>query len=406
MSKLFESSVGYTKAARFLIGFYVMYNVFLVPIGIFIPRLSIVSLILSGLLTLMSGQFRLPKEYNFLLCFIGYAFLTGIIVAVDSDLVVRKTLFLIESLLAGIIIFCVVKNEADLRQLIALFTLGAIIVGVYSILKIDILYTERGRFSLSEDFNYNTLGVMLMYGVWGGIVIMNGKKITIFSIVLTIALSLLLLYSIIQTGSRKATLSTLFLMASYAFYVFIGSGGRKKGRSKLFIIPVFIGLIIFVYFRYVDMYLERSEALMNRMDQMDVDSQGRWGIILDTIRVWLENPILGVGLDNNRYHTHSGYYAHNSYAEVLACTGILGAALFYTMFWRMISYLVVQIKGIKNNIQQPMNIFFCMLILVYLFVCFTQINFYNQTHMFITYFILTFLSINLKNNENNIELVV
>lgn len=396
----------YLIAARFLIGFYIAYNVYLIPIGFFIPRLSIVILILAGVLTLSSTKITLNSEFRGLLYFIIYAFTTGLLVAVDQGLIIGKTRFLIESFIVGVIVLNVSKDEKNLKQIIGIFAVGAIVVGVYSFFGVDYMYSNEGRLSLAEDFNANTFGVMLMYGVWSIIFTLHDEKTSFVRIVIIVFLCLLLLFTIVQTGSRKSAIGSLLILVSYAIYVFVGQGKTKKRFSKVLIVPLFIAFIVFVYFKYIDAFLERSETLMNRMDDIDMAGVGRWGLVKESFRVWSEHPIFGVGLDNNRYYTFTKQYAHNSFAEIFACTGLIGAILFFPIFYRMLFFLVNGVSRIKSLLKFPAKYYMIVLILVYLFVCFTQINIYNQTHMIVTYFILTFITINSKSNEKDSQFIV
>lgn len=396
----------YLIAARFLIGFYIAYNVYLIPIGFFIPRLSIVTLILAGALTLSSVNIKLNSEFRCLMFFIIYAFTTGLLVAVDHGLIIGKTRFLIESLIVGLIVLNVSKDEKDLKQIIDIFAVGAIFVGVYSFFNADYLYYQRGRLSLEEDFNANTFGVMLMYGVWSIIFTLHNEKTSFVRIIIIVFLCLLLLYTIVQTGSRKSSIGSLLILLSYAVYVLVGQGKTRKKYSKVIVVPLFVAFIAFVYFRYIDAFLERSETLINRMEDIDTAGVGRWGLVKESFRVWSEHPIFGVGLDNNRYYTFTRQYAHNSYAEIFACTGLIGAVLFLPIFYRMLVFLINGVSRIKSLLKFPAKYYMIVLILVYLFVCFTQINIYNQTHMIVTYFILTFIAINSKSNEKDSQIIV
>lgn len=396
----------YLIAARFLIGFYIAYNVYLIPIGFFIPRLSIVTLILAGVMTLSSTKITLNSEFRCLIFFIIYAFTTGLLVAIDRGIIIGKTRFLIESIITGVIVLNVSKDEKSLKQIIGIFAVGAVVVGVYSFFNVDYMYFQGGRLSLGEDFNANTFGVMLMYGIWSIIFTLHNEKTSFVRIVIIVFLCLLLLYTIVQTGSRKSSIGSLLILVSYAVYVLVGQGKIKERFSKVMIVPLFVAFIVFVYFKYIDAFLERSETLMNRMDDIDTAGIGRWWLVKESFRVWLDHPIFGVGLDNSRYFTFTRQYAHNSYAEIFACTGLIGAALFFPIFYRMLVFLINGVSRIKSLLKFPAKYYMIVLILVYLFVCFTQINIYNQTHMIVTYFILTFITINSKSNEKDSQIIV
>ena len=382
------------KVARFLIGFYITYNVFLIPIGFFIPRLSILTLFMAGMLTIFANRFHLSSSYKALLLFILTSFLTGVLLAPDTNMVINKSLFLLESFLAGVIVFNVTDSEDDISLIIGIYALGALIMSLFIALNPSLMFESGDRISVDENFNPNTMGIILMYGIWSVIFYMNRKGINALGVVVSIALSFFIFYVIIQTGSRKAAISSLFIFIGYALYFFIAKGGTSRRFSYALSVPVFIAVIVFVYFNYIDAFLESSENLMERMDKLDVDGEDRWSIILDSFRVWEEHPIFGVGLDNNRYFTHTKLYAHNTYAELFACTGLVGASLFLFLFWRMISFLVKRIRRIKNLFHTPSCYYFVIIILVYLFICFVQISFYNRTHMFFLYFIITYISLN------------
>lgn len=392
------------RIARYLIGFYIIYNVFLIHIGFFVPRLSLLILLLAGALTFLSVQIKLSKELKFLITFVVYAFMTGALIAVDFNRVFSRSLVLVESLFAGVIILNVVKDEKGLSELTGIFGIGALMCVLYFFTHPDLLLATR--VSLEEDFNSNTLGVMLTYGVWCIVYTLNYKSPSLLKMALTIILALLIFFIIVQTGSRKSALGSLLIVVLYVFYiVFFGAGAQMKRIYKIFMGLSILGLLVFVYIKYIDIFLESAETLFFRMGDMEGSEENRGGIIKASLQVWEENPILGVGLDNNRYHNIFKLYAHNSYVEVLACCGIIGALLLYTLFWHMISFLWKSMKQFKESIKTPSTFYICILILFYLLVNIVQINFYNQTHMFMAYFVLSYIALNncgCKINSKNI----
>lgn len=390
--------------ATFIIGLYIMYNVFLVPIGYYIPRLSMALLFVSGCLTLVSKNIRVPKEYWVLIIFATYAFASGIIVAYNLDTVVRQSLFLMESVIAGIIIFNVSKDTKSLSVLTGLFALGALLTVLYILRHPDLLMMTR--LSLNEGFNSNTLGVMLMYGIWSIIFTLNYKQPSIIKIVITLVLTLVIFYLLIQTGSRKSTLGSMLILGVYVIYILIVNGGKRgKAFNHILLSFAIFGFLIFIYYRYINSFLEASETFQSRMETVDDSGVTRWEIINSSLNVWSDHPILGVGLDNIRYYTETRQYSHNSYVEILGCTGIVGAALFFVIYWHMISFVFMNIKKFKALLINPSVFYMCLLILVFLIVCFVQINIYNQTHMFITYFILSFISLYNNSDEKSTSVI-
>lgn len=404
MKDLEESRDWRQIGASCLIGFYIMYNVFLVPMGFFVPRLSVLVLLGAGILTLSSRKIRLTNEYKFLIGFIVYSFITGFFIAHNSNVVVNRLLFLTESVVSGIIILGAAKDSSSFRLIIGFFALGSILAAAYFFLNPSILV--GARLSFDENFNSNTLGVMLMYGVWSIIYVLNCDKVTAIKALLTIVLILLVLFIIVQTGSRKSVLGALGIVVLYFIFLILTGGGSSKKKYGLLVLGVVIGVIVYVYKHYLDSFLEAADTFINRMEDIEGSENNRLGLIIDSFRVFAEHPLFGVGLDNNRYYTIEKLYAHNSYVEILACTGIIGAFLFFPIFGRMLIFLFKGAMRIRDLLQDSASYYIYTLILVYLLICMTQINIYNQTHMFITYFILTYISMNSVSNEKKNNNVV
>lgn len=390
MRTLTKSNILYRTIACCLIGFYIMYNVFLVPMGYFVPRLSILVLMLSGFLSIFCGRKALTNEFKCLFVFIVYALITGLLIAKDDGKVINQALFLIESFILGIIIFNLSIDKKYLRIIIGFYAIGAIIASAYFISHPELLIGTR--LSFDEDFNANTLGVMLMYGLWCIVFAINYDNTTIVKTIVSIVITLFVLYILVQTGSRKSVLGSLGVLSSYIGYL-IFTGGSTKKIYRITLFCVVVGLIVYVYLHYLESFLEAADTFIRRMDDIEGSEDNRGSLIIDSFRVFTEHPILGVGIDNNRYYTIQKLYAHNSYLEILACTGIIGFAIFFPIFWRMVSYLYKKIRNVGALFKQPNNFYICVIILVYLLVNMTQINIYNISHMFFTYIILTYCSI-------------
>ena len=387
--------------ARCCLAIYMVYNVYLVPIEFFIPRLSIMMLFLSTLLTVISVKpLKVKKEIQILFGFLIYAITTGVIVAIDTGILFGQALFLFESIWAGAVFFNLVKDVQSFRLFTLAFALGSFMLGAYCVLNPNLLLTVNGRVTLGEDFNANTLGVILMFGSWFVIFTMNGDKTGIVRISITFALLLLLLYVIILSASRKAVFGYAFFVLAWFVQMFIGGSAKTKKIIRIVGMPLLVVLGIYIYQRFSDSFIDASEILFKRMDTVEEGMSDRESIIKESWSVFLDNPIIGVGLDNNRFHTAMKLYAHNSYFELLACTGIIGAFIFFSLYYKMLAYLFRHLKRINQFIQQPLVYYTSTLIVVYLFIGYGQIHMYNQNLMFILYFIFALISFDQQAQDN------
>lgn len=62
------------------------------------------------------------------------------------------------------------------------------------------------------------------------------------------------------------------------------------------------------------------------------ETQKRSGLMEDALVVWQQKPIAGHGIDQYRYSGSYTTYSHNNYTEVLANFGVVGLALYYSIF--------------------------------------------------------------------------
>jgi O-antigen ligase len=75
-------------------------------------------------------------------------------------------------------------------------------------------------------------------------------------------------------------------------------------------------------------------------------AEGRWRIAQTAWRIWLDNPILGTGLNsygemNYRYTPDLGHRdAHNTYLSLAAELGLPGLALWLTCVWLALRHFV------------------------------------------------------------------
>ena len=116
----------------------------------------------------------------------------------------------------------------------------------------------------------------------------------------------------------------------------------------------------------------------------DVSDVNRIEMVKDAFGVFKSHPIVGVGWNNYRLYSSSGTYSHCSYVEVLACTGVIGAALFY--YWL---YIAVRnaVKFLREKKRYIVSVNLIALVLVFLFINLVQIMFYNTYLLLIIHLI-------------------
>jgi len=118
----------------------------------------------------------------------------------------------------------------------------------------------------------------------------------------------------------------------------------------------------------------------------------RMDLINIGIEVFLRKPITGHGLGSfqflNKYHG----YAHNTYVELLACTGLIGTVLYYAMP----VFLLIKTTAVRMAKDKRITIFL-LFMLVQLFQDIGAVRFYlelNAVTLAVTYSMVSVCSAN------------
>ena len=137
----------------------------------------------------------------------------------------------------------------------------------------------------------------------------------------------LFLYVIILSGSRKCLISAIILVLLWMFvnnYVQLKEGFTTRGLCQLIFCLLFFAIGIYIARNYFSLttIFERFST-----DNMNSGLNDRTLLYKRAFELWLKSPIIGIAYD--QFKVLSGYnmYSHSTFAEILACTGVLGIAI-------------------------------------------------------------------------------
>ncbi len=386
---------------------YLIYNSSLTAIGIYVPRLSIVLLFASTVSVLISEGstfYFVPfKEFKWLVLFVMMATITSFFIANDRSLVIQQALFLLEIILVGYLICLVAYRTGEADIIPWAFFIGSVIISVYMLSGNAVLVGRK--LSLSEDYNTNTLGVYLLFGGWSFLRICGKLKRHIWSIVLSVTGSAILLYLIMLTGSRKSTIGFVLVFLMWVLFAFRTRVSQVRRSIRIMSTLVLVASVVFVIIRYGSHFYLASDTITRRMQDLE-STEGTWTIrlsmISDALLVFIKNPVIGVGLNNYRLYSSFSAYSHNTFVEVLACTGLLGGWLFFMVLKTPLQIIFHKtITDIKNKSDKVNDSYNITLIVAFLVICMTQICIYNQNLMIVLIQIMA-ISVLLRNNQDRI----
>ena len=227
-----------------------------------------------------------------------------------------------------------IRSENELFRVIFIFYACAVFLCLYSFFFVDIRSMED-RHDLGAEFdawNLNSVAVDLVYGFFFGFLWTRRfrKK---GSLPVLLLFSLLSLYIILLSGSRRALLVlAIFVLLYFALLTKIGF------VKKILIVGIVLGgagLLVFSgpFYNYIGV---RIVEMFNILQGDSHGDNSRLILILDGLEWFKDKPVFGHGINcfrelSNQTYEFAGknFYAHNNYVELLVDVGVIGLLLYY-----------------------------------------------------------------------------
>lgn len=270
-------------------------------------------------------EFSLPSGVQLWVLFGIYALISGVVVATDRSVLISALVTYFAFLLVLICIVIIIRGEKNTRWLLRQFICVSVICAIYTVFRGVDYYNGVMVRTMSAHNNPNTLGVLMIFGTFS---ILYISKPRIKDLLMNIVPLVLFLYIIILTGSKKALLIDGVLLCIWVIGLF---KGLSQSRRILDMVCAYIlvgvcvvGLITYFLSSYIN---TASFARMQTMTSSGSTSM-RSGMYREAWGMFESNPIFGVGYSQFRVLSQYGTYAHATYAELLADTGIFGTIIF------------------------------------------------------------------------------
>ena len=179
--------------------------------------------------------------------------------------------------------------------------------------------------------NANGLAYCSLYVIFSIFYLYKKNKHLLWRSVL-IVLFVVSIIAIVYSGSRKGFLGFLSFVALWFLYC----------KSKYFFKkPIYSFLLLFFLSATIYMgteFVMTKTYLGKRLNYAKREGNpARAQMYKEGFELIAKNPITGVGLSNYRVYSSTGQYSHSDYIEVAANTGIVGFAIYFSIYlilWR------------------------------------------------------------------------
>ena len=190
-------------------------------------------------------------------------------------------------------------------------------------------------------------------------------------------------------GTRKA----LVIIAMGIFLLIVLKNGFQNVYRTLLILAV-VGVLFYLLlqlplFEMMRLRMIEMFSTLFGQDKVDASTLLREKYIKIAMAGFREKPLLGYGINNFRALLASQIgrdtYAHNNFAELLCDTGIVGFALYYSMYAYSIAVLFRRLKE-----KDPVRTIVFLFLLITVMIDYGGVTYYDKTTWI--YFALGFLA--------------
>jgi len=185
--------------------------------------------------------------------------------------------------------------------------------------------------------NANTYATSLICGICAAAYLWGTRKVAFLRPFL--ALSVLLMgAAMIVTGSRRGLLVLPVFVVLWLWFCYWRDSSRRCLAVSLTVISLIVGYFLYDYVKVHTLVGRRLETTA----ETEADEGTRSDLYRRGFELFLEYPIVGVGLGNFLSASKLGLYAHSEFMEILASTGLIGCALYFPIYyipWRRLTRL-------------------------------------------------------------------
>lgn len=315
-----------------------------------------------------------PKGIKYAIVYGFYSLIIGGVVARDHGLLISSlvTYFAFLFVCCCICIICIGEN--DIKWLFKSIIVICIFCAAFTILRGYDYYNGVMVVTMGPENNPNTLGALMVFGI---ALMMFRNKRRIMDLVVLLFFMLVFSYVIILTGSKKSLLSAAILILIW-LVVYL----RDIHKNGMFIHKVITIMILciagcFAFYYFTVSYLET--ASFERMLGLFTSgsTQIRSNMYEEAYEFFKSSPIFGIGYNQFRVISSWGTYAHSTYAEVLADSGIIGSVIYFAPFVSVGITLVKKMGKLKKYEIGVLFAIYC----VEVFLGTVNIYMYDFTHM-------------------------
>ena len=311
-----------------------------VAVGNYVVRGLGAILGLAYVIRSLRARMRPSPEMILYICWIAWS-LTGLVGARSSVMYWMIFWTVVQVWLMITIISGLTETRRMLSFNLIMFIIGALVVAGYSYVTGEYrVAREEGERVAGLAVNANTFAWLLLLAVacmayfWQLPTRAGLLKYAIVGLAMAGAS-----VAIVLSGSRKAIIALAAFYILWLLFCYPREIARKPALLLVILLIFTVGAYGFISLVSQTVAGERLGQTWDFLSGRTLHGGGsvRLQLYEDGVRIFLNNPIRGVGLMNFRFFSTSHHVAHSEYVEILCDTGLPGFVLYFSIFvvlWR------------------------------------------------------------------------
>lgn len=305
-----------------------------------------------------ASLYRLAPEVKFYALWVLWAGATGPIAAVNLMTFWESYRTVLQMLVMIVVVYCILcmHRQSLAGVFLAVCCGGGVLVGS-ALLGVDSLTAslESKDQATGLTDNANTLGMCLVWATLSFLLLLGfAGRMRKWVYTVGLLAAPFFVYVLLASASRKSFVAFLLLLGGWATF---GSATRKTladhiKRSILVVLSIAVlwgGLSFIMQNTLLGRRLQLFSDKSNGSLTDAVDGEERYSMYVEGLRMFLENPITGVGLDNFSELFWSHKYSHSDYIEPLATTGLVGFVLYQSFYFFILRRAIGLLEHVSDE---------------------------------------------------------
>ena len=357
--------------------------------------LAVVAVLVFSISFFKDGRisFIIQPFHFFVLFFAFYCFVSSIW-AWSMDEAISKAFTIFQILICLSFLYMHYQKVDSIDSLMSAIMWAGYIIAIYSFIsyggfKDVIALLTRGTRLTNDYTNVNSIGMICAVAC-----VIQVYRVVYNKLSWSALLMIPAILMIAATQSRKALVVLIFGVLAVVVFKNI----NKKNFLKSFIkILIIVSVVTFCFYLLLQLEIfsginERMEGLFASFFGKGEEDHSAWlrkQYRIIGLEQFYNTPIFGIGIGSSHILTQrigESTYLHNNFVELLACGGIVGFAIYYSIY----AYLIYQLFKYRKYDKKGFAI--CIILLaIFLVMDYGMVSYYTKNQYF--YFMLLFLEV-------------